>query len=333
MPASSLRAIRFLLLVALIRRARMRAQRRLAMHADSRHYQLPLTGNEWVKSLLEGDESRFIAQARMPKKVFVLFCRLFRERGLLADTKRLNVEAKFMILLRLAGHVVSVREIAERFQVSLNTVSVTISQVLEALLTLAPELISLPQSSSTPSKILDNDKFYPYFEHCIGAADGTHIAVQVPEKAQARFRNRKGTLSQNVLAATDFDGKFIYVLAGWEGQANDMAVLNDAMLKRGLKIPSGRYLLVDNGYANRMQHIAPFRNVRYHLKEFERGNRGCACFAHFLLAVKADSVEQSPKCKGAIQSPACIATKRCGTSVWSPQKQVSCSQVRLQVLD
>lgn len=58
-----------------------------------------------------------------------------------------------------------------------------------------------------------------------------HIPAHVPAKDQSRFRNRRGVLSQNVLAACTFDLKFIFIYPGWEGSAADSrvlrAVLND----------------------------------------------------------------------------------------------------------
>ncbi|XP_020424557.1 uncharacterized protein LOC18770058 [Prunus persica] len=55
------------------------------------------------------------------------------------------------------------------------------------------------------------------------------------------YRNRHGTISQNILAACTFDLEFIYVLSGWEGSARDSRVLNDALTRRnGLKVPQGQ---------------------------------------------------------------------------------------------
>ena len=71
--------------------------------------------------------------------------------------------------------------------------------------------------------------------------DGTHIPACVPIHMQDRFRGRKSITTQNVLAAVDFDLRFIYVLAGWEGSAHDSFVLQDALSRpNGLKIPEGR---------------------------------------------------------------------------------------------
>ena len=55
------------------------------------------------------------------------------------------------------------------------------------------------------------------------------------------FRGTKSFTSQNVLAAVDFDGRFTYVLAGWEGTAHDATVLKDALERpNGLRVPTGK---------------------------------------------------------------------------------------------
>jgi hypothetical protein len=99
-----------------------------------------------------------------------------------------------------------------------------------------------------------------YFKNCIGAIDGTHIPASVKEIYSSRFRNRKGFLSQNVLAASSFDMCFQYVLAGWEGSAHDAKVLQDAMTK-GLPVLEGKYYLGDAGYANSSYCLTPSRGT------------------------------------------------------------------------
>ena len=58
---------------------------------------------------------------------------------------------------------------------------------------------------------------------------------------QATFRGRKNYPTQNVLAAVDFDLKFTYVLAGWEGSAHEATILADALERDGgLRVPEGK---------------------------------------------------------------------------------------------
>ncbi|KAH6810418.1 nuclease HARBI1-like protein [Perilla frutescens var. frutescens] len=75
--------------------------------------------------------------------------------------------------------------------------------------------------------------------------------------------------SQNILAACNFDLQFMYVLSGWEGSAYDSKLLSDALSRTNdLQVPQGKYFLVDCGFTNRRQFLAPLRGVRYHLKYF-----------------------------------------------------------------
>ncbi|XP_073136803.1 uncharacterized protein [Henckelia pumila] len=91
---------------------------------------------------------------------------------------------------------------------------------------------------AVPEKIRESTRFYPYFKDCIGAIDGTHIPATVFGRDNKSYRNRHGKISQNVLAACNFDLEFIYVLSVWEGFAHDSNVLTDALSRNnGLKVP------------------------------------------------------------------------------------------------
>ena len=127
---------------------------------------------------------------------------------------------------------------------------------------------------------------YPYFKDCIGAVDGTHIPAFVPADERVPFHSRKGEISQNVLAACSFDFKFVYVLSGWEGSASDSVVYQDARAT-DFKIPDGRYYLVDASYPNIDALLAPYRGMRYHLKEWGSSRDRCDCvlFSVILLNI------------------------------------------------
>ena len=66
-------------------------------------------------------------------------------------------------------------------------------------------------------------------QDCIGAIDGTHIRGSTPVEVADTYRNRKGALSQNVMAVCDFNMLFTYVVTGWEGSAHDARVLNSVL--------------------------------------------------------------------------------------------------------
>jgi hypothetical protein len=134
-----------------------------------------------------------------------------------------------------------------------------------------------PDNSTFPVSVLNKKqkkKFLPFFEECLGALDGTHIPVHVPETRHAAYRNRKGDVSQNVLMACSFDMKILYVLSGWEGSASDSRVFEDAR-NTNFKVPKDRYYLGDAGYANSEAVLVPYRGVRYHLKEYGPDRNKC----------------------------------------------------------
>jgi len=141
------------------------------------------------------------------------------------------------------------------------------NRVLEGLVILSSENINLPDPNIIAPEIQQKEgKLYPYFKNAIGAADGTHILARVPASDMARFRNRKGDITQNVLGICTFSLYFCCIIPGWEGSAHDGRVLQWA-LGNGLKVPEGKYFLVDAGYALKKGFLTPYRGVRYHLRE------------------------------------------------------------------
>ncbi|RWR90741.1 putative nuclease HARBI1 [Cinnamomum micranthum f. kanehirae] len=128
-----------------------------------------------------------------------------------------------------------------------------------------PELVEAEADDDkglTQADEMDND--------CIGAIDGTHIPARVRLEDYVRYRNKKGFLSQNVMAAVSFDMKFQYVFTGWEGSASDSKILQNALSRpyNRIQVPTGKFYLVDGGYANTRGFVAPYRDIRYHLKEW-----------------------------------------------------------------
>ncbi|RYO79181.1 hypothetical protein DL766_008334 [Monosporascus sp. MC13-8B] len=162
----------------------------------------------------------------------------------------------------------SVRLAADRFIRSNDTIYRSFHEVLNALMVLARFIIK-PVDTRPYRKIVNNGKFFPWFANVLGALDGSHFRVRIEGNAfeQEVWRNRKGKLSTNVLAVCDFDGRFTYVLAGWEGSANDGKVFNSAVDRDNLVIPKDKYLLGDAGYATGRRILTPYRGVQYHLRE------------------------------------------------------------------
>jgi len=77
---------------------------------------------------------------------------------------------------------------------------------------------------------------------CLGAIDKSHVRIKVARADAPRFVGRKDWPTQNIFAACDFDMKFTYVLAGWEGTASDSRIFKDALVRDNhLVIPEGYF--------------------------------------------------------------------------------------------
>ncbi|KAJ4768702.1 nuclease [Rhynchospora pubera] len=208
---------------------------------------------------------------RMSPDAFQRLCSILRGTSRLRDNQYSCVEKQVVKFLHVLSQNVRNRLIRFYFGRSLGTISSHFHRVLRALISLEDRFLLQPTDECPiPSEILLKEgKFYPYFEKCIGAIDGTHIRVKVSRNEAKRYRSRKQFPTQNNLVACSFDLKFTYVLAGWEGSAHDSTVLQDALNREDrLKIPQGRYYLADVGYALTPSFITPYRGVRYHLKEY-----------------------------------------------------------------
>ncbi|XP_057808762.1 uncharacterized protein LOC131023238 [Salvia miltiorrhiza] len=194
--------------------------------------------------------------------------KIIKEKAHVDDTRYTTVEEMLATFLIIVGHNDRYCNVRERFGRSHFAASQNFNKILRALNTIAPDMMVKP-TGAIPAKIRESTRFYPYFKDYIGAIDGTHIPAMIRGKDVSCYRNRHGVNSQNVLAACNFDLQFIYVLSGWEGSAHDSKILSDALSRpNGFHVAQVKYFLVDCGFANRRQFLAPLRGVRYHLKDF-----------------------------------------------------------------
>ncbi|XP_022565206.1 uncharacterized protein LOC111209531 [Brassica napus] len=231
----------------------------------------PITniGYDYIQKALKEKPEHFRSLYRMYPSSFLKLCDLIRVKTCLRDTRNICVEEMVATFLLTIGQSSKYCYTIDTFKRSVFATSENFHKVLKSLNTLAPDLMAKPEVT-TCAKIRESTRFYPYFKDCIGAIDGTHIFAMVPKSDVPSYRNRKGFVSQNVLATCNFDLEFMYVLSGWEGSAHDSKILSDALTRSTckLEVPEGKFYLADCGFANRQKFLAPFRSTRYHLQDF-----------------------------------------------------------------
>lgn len=237
----------------------------------TRQHNSILSGPLYYRELMDSENhNRFLNAARMDRRTFTEFVEVLKQNGLRdsADDGGICAGQRVMILLHVLSGF-STRQCCERWQCSSRTVHTSVHVVINVLISCESLFFVAPkETDEVPEKVNSSAKFRP-FTGCIGALDGTHIPATVGPALNQTFRNRKGQLTQNVLAVVNFDMIFSYCLCGWEGSAHDGRVLDDAKGK-GLSFFINKYYLGDAGYALTPYCLTPYRGVRYHLKEWGR---------------------------------------------------------------
>jgi DDE superfamily endonuclease len=211
----------------------------------------------------------------MEKSVFLHLCRTLTEDHGLQGSSRVPFEEAVAIFLYIVGGGKTNRDAQDRFEHSGDTISRYFSKVLMSLLRLATVNVRGRRGMmrETHPKIQHDTRYWPFFRDAVGAIDGTHIPCIVPMSQQIKYIGRKGSPTMNVLAVCDWDMRFTWAHAGWEGTTHDARMFNTALARRSLKFPhppNGKYYLVDSGFPFMKGFITPYRRVRYHLADYRR---------------------------------------------------------------
>jgi hypothetical protein len=105
------------------------------------------------------------------------------------------------------------------------------------------------------------------YEDCAGEIDGTYFIASAQKRVSCIYGRKHDKIKKELVV--EFDMRFTYVLARWEGSAHDATIRTD-ILERPyvLKILEGAFYLADVRFACRPGIFPPFRSTRYHLNEF-----------------------------------------------------------------
>lgn len=238
---------------------------------------MPDHAETYCQRLLDGHPDVLRQETRLTKIQLLKLVEWLQMHGGLEATSTVSQVLKVMIFCYICGKGATTRDAAAHFMRSVSIISAAFHEVLDAMQYLFEAYVRLPEDMHQTPKAIADDPKLALFLDCIGAIDGTHIFTSVKGTTREAtgaevWRNRKGVLSQNVLAVCDFDMNFLVVHAGWEGSAHDATVLKDARAKGLLNLPADKYLVADAGYTERTGYgglvLAPYSAVRYHLQEW-----------------------------------------------------------------
>src|SRR6267378_2939016 len=209
----------------------LRNTQRLAAIAVSYHIAQYYIKTPRLSSIIHGGDrihemlyinhpDRVLHALRMTKPTFLKLKEFCEEHTALRNGrlpgKGVSIEEKLAMFLYNVSNGVSNRR-------SGHTVSRCFHQVLDALLILHKQVVKLPGATQPlDPRIADDEKYFPYFQDCIGALDGTHVDAFIQSEAQPPYRNRKGDLTKNVLGVCTFECKHLRV--------NDRAILKNSSI-------------------------------------------------------------------------------------------------------
>ncbi len=210
------------------------------------------------------EDEEFRQRFRFSKPTFQYICGLIRE-DLEKLTKRnyaLSPELQLLCALRFFATGDKLRTIGDTFGIHISSVSRIISTVSLALMRHLDRFVNFPTEEEHLQELKRGFYSIRKFPGVVGAVDGTHIRIQAPSGDQEPYYvNRKGYHSINVQAISDWQGKFLNIVADWPGSTHDSRMLQCS--KVGIEFAQGvrkGILLGDSGYSCQSWLLTPLLN-------------------------------------------------------------------------
>ncbi|KAL5568485.1 hypothetical protein UlMin_025060 [Ulmus minor] len=169
------------------------------------------SGHEKMCELITGHEGLLLEHIRMNRDCFYQLVTLFIVQNRLQETHTLTVQEQLMMFLTMVAHEDSNRRTSYEWKHSGETISRYIDTISSHLVQLASRFIVPPDFDDVSIVIIENRRFFPYFQGCVGAIDGTHIPCVVDANVAAVYR--------------------------WEGLCHDARVLNVATSNPAFMFP------------------------------------------------------------------------------------------------
>uniref|UniRef100_A0A0R0GDT5 DUF8040 domain-containing protein n=1 Tax=Glycine max TaxID=3847 RepID=A0A0R0GDT5_SOYBN len=206
--------------------------------------------HSFLNCLYRGTKKDCIEQLRLSKNAFFNLCRILQEKGGLVRTRNVPTTEAIAMFIHILAPNLKYRVVQFSYCRSKETISRQFNDVLRAVMKLSKDYLNFQPCTLEGAEA----NKWRCFERCIGALDGTHIPVIVSPNEKPRYRNKKGDVSTNVLAA-------------WS--VGDSRVLRYELHHQNkLEIPTSKYFLMDAGYTNGPRFLTPYRGTRYHLNEW-----------------------------------------------------------------
>ena len=218
--------------------------------------------------LLSQDEEYFQDHFRLSKACFQAICSYIQALGFYLPSQRYTSKRRMVtvahalgMLLIFIGHGCNYRITGALCGFAKQTTRVHVNRMKQIVLdSVVPTCICWP-SPEEVDKIKADFFARGFIRDVVGAVDGTHIPILIPEDEHIDYINRKGIHSlvfQGIAVGTSL--KFVDFFGGWAGSVHDAHVFQNSSIAHKFKqgLYQGMILLADAAYAMETWCLTPF---------------------------------------------------------------------------
>ncbi|XP_036342426.1 protein ANTAGONIST OF LIKE HETEROCHROMATIN PROTEIN 1-like [Rhagoletis pomonella] len=209
-------------------------------------------------------EAKFKMHFRISKELFLNLSAKFEESDIyksLRVDKQLPGTTNMAVFLWFAGHeACSFRDLSNRFNISLSSVSRIVNRTTMFISSLSPEETRWPtEDKKRESAFVFSRKCG--FAKAIGCIDGTHIVIDPPAEQKDDYIDRKGNITLTMQAICNENKKFMNIFVGFPGSSHDSWVFQNSPIFQKLSSYCGDYyLLGDSAYPCTQYVITPYKD-------------------------------------------------------------------------
>ncbi|KAK8772737.1 hypothetical protein V5799_024017 [Amblyomma americanum] len=176
---------------------------------------------------------------------------------------RVSAEKTCLVALGYLGHQNGMYSLADRFDMSVSSVSACVNRVLDFLNSISASVIAWPdqrqQERIKAAFLAKTGGKGP--RNTIGCVDGSHVEINRPAESPQSYYNRKKWPSIILQGVCDDRNRFINVFIGFPGSAHDARVLRESPIFEDCSQNcSNGYLLGDSAYPLLPWLLTPYRD-------------------------------------------------------------------------
>lgn len=181
------------------------------------------------------DVQAFKTAVRMEPEMFFAILNRIQDRIVKQDTfwrMAIDPGTRFAVTLKFYSAGEPYKSMSLAWYIPHNTLSKIVKEVSEAIIAeFGEKLLCPPLTPDKWKEVADRFSNRWNFHNCLGAIDGKHVAIKMPNKSGSMYYNYKGFYSIIMMAIVDGDYKFLYVDAGSTGSASDAQIWNSCEIK------------------------------------------------------------------------------------------------------